>query len=447
MFHLTQKSLEKENPAITWSPNLDTNSSNQPLAARVRPRTLDEFVGQRHLLGEGKPLRVLAWSGSVHSMILWGPPGTGKTTLARILAENARSNWIPMSAVAAGVKDVRSAIRQAETIPNVKTVVFLDEVHRFNRAQQDALLPYVENGTITLVGATTENPSFEVNSALLSRTRVFVLKPLADHEVERIVKRAISLELSDLVVSDESLKLLCSYADGDARRSLNLLELAAQLSSSSRLDPSHVEEAMGQSMRKFDKQGDEFYNQISALHKSLRGSHPDAALYWFVRMLDGGCDPLYIARRLVRFASEDIGTADNRSLTIALDAWDAYHRLGSPEGELCLAQAVLYLAAVPKSNAVYSALGYAKRFVQENPSWPVPLRLRNAPTKLMEGLDYGKSYRYTHNEDSAYAAGEHYFPDEISDQRFYKPSERGMEQRIKERLEQLRQLDKEHREK
>lgn len=352
-----------------------------------------------------------------------------------------------MSAVAAGVKDVRSAIRQARAISDVQTVVFLDEVHRFNKAQQDSLLPHVEDGTVTLVGATTENPSFEVNSALLSRTRVFVLKRLSLDEVERIVKRAIALEMPDLVVTEESLRALCSYSDGDARRSLNLLEIAAQLSSSNRLELSHVEEAAGHSFRKFDKGGEEYYNQISALHKSMRGSDPDASLYWFVRMLDGGCDPSYIARRLVRFASEDIGTADNRSLTVALDAWDAYHRLGSPEGELCLAQAVLYLAAVPKSNAVYSALGDAKKFVQDNPSWPVPLRLRNAPTKLMEELDYGKGYRYAHNEDSAYAAGERYFPDEISEQRFYQPSSRGMEQRIRERLEQLRLLNEEHQKK
>ena len=378
-------------------------------------------------------------------MILWGPPGTGKTTLARLLSINAQSNWISMSAVAAGVKDVREAIKQAEESPAIQTVVFLDEVHRFNKAQQDALLPHVENGTITLIGATTENPSFEVNSALLSRTRVFVLKPLDVEEVKAIVKRAVDLEMPNLAVSKDAMEELCVIADGDARRSLNLLEVAAQLCDEDELGPIHVQEAAGQSMRRFDKRGEEFYNQISALHKSMRGSDPDAALYWLVRMLDGGCDPLYIARRLVRFASEDIGTADSRSLSIALDAWDAYHRLGSPEGELCLAQAVLYMSAVPKSNAVYSAMGAATKFVQENPSWAVPLRLRNAPTRLMKELDYGKDYRYAHSEDSAYAAGEHYFPDEITAQRFYVPSDRGLEQRIQERLDQLRQLDEKSR--
>lgn len=374
-------------------------------------------------------------------MILWGPPGTGKTTLAHLLSIHAKANWISMSAVAAGVKDVRVAIEEAKTTPNVQTVVFLDEVHRFNKAQQDALLPHVEGGTITLVGATTENPSFEVNSALLSRTRVFVLKALTIEEVKAIVKRATELEMSNLIVSEDALDAICSFADGDARRSLNLLETSAQLADDDNLELAHVREASGQSLRRFDKGGEEFYNQISALHKSMRGSDPDAALYWFVRMLDGGCDPLYIARRLVRFAAEDIGTADHRSLTLALDAWDAYHRLGSPEGELCLAQAVLYLSAVPKSNAVYTALGNATKFVKENPSWPVPLRFRNAPTRLMKELDYGKDYRYAHSEDSAYAAGEHYFPDEVSAQRFYMPSNRGLEKRIQEHLDQLRRLD------
>lgn len=377
-------------------------------------------------------------------MILWGPPGTGKTTLAQLLSIHAQANWISMSAVAAGVKDVRLAIERARMTPDEQTVVFLDEVHRFNKAQQDALLPHVENGTITLVGATTENPSFEVNSALLSRMRVFVLKALEDEEVKAIVKRAIEMEMPNLIVSEDALNALCSFADGDARRSLNLIEISAQLTDDDVLDLAHVREAAGHSLRRFDKGGEEFYNQISALHKSMRGSDPDAALYWLVRMLDGGCDPLYIARRLVRFAAEDIGTADNRSLTLALDAWDAYHRLGSPEGELCLAQAVLYMSAVPKSNAVYSAFGDAAKFVKESPSWPVPLRLRNAPTKLMKELDYGKNYRYAHSEDSAYAAGEHYFPDEVSAQSFYLPSNRGLEQRIQERLDQLRKLDEKH---
>ncbi|MXW53959.1 MAG: replication-associated recombination protein A [Gammaproteobacteria bacterium] len=426
---------------MTRNPDPNGSPSYQPLAARVRPRSLGDFTGQRHLLGEGKPLRVLADSGIIHSMILWGPPGTGKTTLAQLLSIHAQANWISMSAVAAGVKDVRLAIERARMTPDEQTVVFLDEVHRFNKAQQDALLPHVENGTITLVGATTENPSFEVNSALLSRMRVFVLKALEDEQVKAIVKRSIEMEMPNLIVSKDALNAICSFADGDARRSLNLIEISAQLTDDDVLDLAHVREAAGHSLRRFDKGGEEFYNQISALHKSMRGSDPDAALYWLVRMLDGGCDPLYIARRLVRFAAEDIGTADNRSLTLALDAWDAYHRLGSPEGELCLAQAVLYMSAVPKSNAVYSAFGDAAKFVKESPSWPVPLRLRNAPTKLMKELDYGKNYRYAHSEDSAYAAGEHYFPDKVSAQRFYLPSNRGLEKRIRERLDQLRKLD------
>lgn len=414
----------------------------QPLASRARPRTLTEFIGQQHLLGPGKPLRTLFESGNVHSMILWGPPGTGKTTLARLLSHSAKANWISMSAVLAGVKDVRSAIARAESQPELQTVVFLDEVHRFNKAQQDAFLPHVESGTITLIGATTENPSFEVNSALLSRTRVFVLKPLTKEEVRLVVNRALESEFPDLTVASDALDEICAFADGDARRALNLLEMATQLIDSDSLELAQVLAASGQSHRRFDKGGEEFYNQISALHKSMRGSDPDAALYWFARMIDGGCDPRYVARRLVRFASEDIGTADTRAMSVALDAWEAYHRLGSPEGELSLAEAVIYLSSVPKSNSVYEALNMASAYVREHPSLPVPMRLRNAPTKLMKELDYGKGYRYAHGEEGAYAAGEHYFPDEVQAQRFYKPSDRGLELRIRERLNELRKRDK-----
>ena len=414
--------------------------AHRPLAARVRPTNLENFVGQQHLLGPDKPLMLLAQSNQIHSMILWGPPGSGKTTLARALVNNADAQLLEMSAVSSGLKDVRAALATARTSMPTRTVVFIDEVHRFNKAQQDAFLPHVEDGTITFIGATTENPSFEVIAPLLSRTRVFVLKKLTVDELSAVVRRAISLEYSTLKVDDECIELMCNYADGDARRVLSLLEFSTQLANENVITKVHLETVMGQTYRTFDKRGEHFYDQISALHKALRGSDPDASLYWFMRMLDGGCDPLYIARRLVRFASEDIGLADTRALSITLDAWDTYSRLGSPEGELSLAQAVLYLASVPKSNATYLAFKEVRKQVSENPAWPVPLRFRNAPTELMAELDYGKGYRYAHDEAEAFVSDEHYFPDEMPERQFYRPTDRGLEKKIGEHLARLREL-------
>ena len=414
--------------------------ADAPLAARMRPSSLDEFVGQAHLLGPGRPLARLAASHRVASMILWGPPGTGKTTLAKILADAAGARWTSLSAVLAGVRDVRAAIAEARVYPDTPTVLFIDEVHRFNKAQQDAFLPHVEQGTIVFIGATTENPSFEVNSALLSRTRVYVLKPLTAEDLETLARRALAREFEGVNIEPEAFRDLVANGDGDARRVLNTLEIAAQLGDGT-ITAEHVEFAGGQSYRGFDKRGDAFYDQISALHKAVRGSSPDAALYWLARMLDGGCDPLYIARRVARMATEDIGTADPRALQLALAAWDAYHRLGSPEGELALAQAVVYLACLPKSNAVEEAFGAAREFVAAHPSYPVPARFRNAPTRLMAELGHGKGYRYAHDEPDAYAAGERYLPDEMEDVRFYRPTKRGLEAKIAERLARLRGLD------
>ncbi|WP_374488594.1 replication-associated recombination protein A [Zoogloea sp.] len=423
-------------------------SPGQPLAEALRPRRIDEVIGQRHLLGPGKPLALAFQSGKPHSMILWGPPGVGKTTLARLTATAFECEFIALSAVFSGVKDIRAAMEQAEQYRarGRRTILFVDEIHRFNKSQQDALLPYAESGLVTFIGATTENPSFEVNSALLSRAQVYVLKSLGEDELRQLFQRAQALVLGELAFAPAALDTLIGYADGDARRFLNLLEqcqTAARAAGQGAIDPAFIENALTLNSRRFDKGGDNFYDQISALHKSVRGSSPDGALYWLCRMLDGGADPRYLARRIVRMAWEDIGLADPRALQIANDAATTYERLGSPEGELALAQAVIYLAVAAKSNAGYTAYNQARAFVKQDQSREVPVHLRNAPTKLMKELGYGHAYRYAHDEPNAYAAGETYLPDGIPDPHWYQPVPRGLEIKIAEKMAQLRKLDEE----
>ena len=422
----------------------DADPPAQPLAERLRPKTLDEVIGQRHLLGPGMPLRAAFEAGRLQSMILWGPPGVGKTTLARLVAGAFDAQFIAISAVLGGVKDIREAVDRAQIAAQQgrRTVVFVDEVHRFNKAQQDAFLPHVESGLFTFIGATTENPSFEVNSALLSRAQVQVLKSLDAEELQQLVERGAA-ELGVDPPTKPAADRLIGYADGDARRLLNALESAAALANGQLIDEALLERTLGEQLRRYDKGGDQFYDVISALHKSVRGSNPDGALYWFARMLDGGADARYIARRLIRMASEDIGLADPRALRMTLDAADTYERLGSPEGELALAQAVVFLAVAPKSNAVYKAFNEVKAFIKQDTSRPVPVHLRNAPTKLMKELGYGKAYRYAHDEPGGYAAGEQYLPDGLEDQRWYEPVPRGLEVRIADKLTELRRLDDE----
>ncbi|TVO60439.1 replication-associated recombination protein A [Denitromonas ohlonensis] len=418
-----------------------------PLAERLRPATLDDVVGQAHLLGEGKPLRLAFASGRLHSMILWGPPGVGKTTLARLMAEAFEADFIALSAVFSGVKDIREAVQKAQVARDLgrHTILFVDEVHRFNKAQQDAFLPFVEQGLLTFIGATTENPSFEVNAALLSRAAVYVLKSLDEAEQMVLFERARHTADAALAIEDAARDRLIGFADGDGRRLIGLVEqlaIAAQTAAVNPVTTEFVDQALSRNLRRFDKGGDAFYDQISAMHKSVRGSDPDAALYWLCRMLDGGADPRYIGRRLVRMASEDIGLADPRALEMTLQACAAYERLGSPEGELMLAQATVFLACAAKSNAVYTAYKAVRRFIAEDGSRPVPMHLRNAPTKLMKSMGHGDGYRYAHDEADGYAAGEQYLPDGVDAQPWYQPTDRGMEARIREKLDRLRALDR-----
>lgn len=431
----------------------------QPLAARMRPRNLDDYIGQEHLLSAGKPLREAITRGQLHSMILWGPPGVGKTSLAKLFAEQADARFESLSAVLSGVKEIRAAVaaaQQERISSRRKTILFVDEVHRFNKSQQDAFLPYVEDGTFIFIGATTENPSFELNNALLSRCRVYVLRGLQPEQLKDVLQQALAdksrgLGEQNIRIDDDTLMTLAQAADGDARKALNLLEISADLAEEEGdhkvINEQVIAEVLASDVRRFDKGGDIFYEQISALHKSVRGSSPDGALYWLARMLDGGCDPLYIARRVVRMASEDIGNADPRALPLCLSAWDVQERLGSPEGQLAIAQAVVYLACAPKSNAVYNAFNQVMADVRNQPAYDVPMHLRNAPTKLMKSMDYGAEYRYAHDEPGAYAAGENYLPEDIAQAHYYQPVERGLELKIQEKLAHLRELDKQSKKK